>query len=64
MQGVRQASGQSVPIYTLQSVSAAAALFLWGPDEIGGGGDLLEKLGSLRDTGDEETNNKAEKVIK
>lgn len=64
MQGVRQASGRSVPIYTLQSVTAAAVLFVCGPEEIGGGGDLLEKLGSLRDTGDEETNNKAEKVIK
>lgn len=64
MQGVRQTSGRSVPIYALQSVSAAALLFLWGPEEIGGGGDLLEKLGSLKDTGDEETNKNADKVIR
>ncbi|KAI5120747.1 hypothetical protein M0805_007821 [Coniferiporia weirii] len=47
MNEIRALSGKSVPIYALQSASAAAALFLSGPEQFGGNGDVVKKLEAI-----------------
>lgn len=55
--GVREFTGHSIPVYTLQSGAIAPMIYLFGPEELGGNGDLLEKFKPLMHL-DEETKNK------
>lgn len=45
--GVRKESGNEIPIFALQSVSASAFLHLWGPEAFGGNGDIAKKLEAI-----------------
>lgn len=62
MQDIRSISGKTVPIYTLQSASATAALFLFGPERYGGNGDLVEKLKAITTTDENTKNEEADRV--
>lgn len=62
MRGIRAISGRTVPIYVLQSGSAPGMLFLFGPEEFGGNGDLDEKFKAVMDFDEEKKNEEGEKV--
>lgn len=61
-QSIREVSGSSIPIYALQSASVAACLFMFGPENIGGLGDLDEKLKAIPYTDTESVNQESERV--
>ncbi|PAV17483.1 UDP-Glycosyltransferase glycogen phosphorylase [Pyrrhoderma noxium] len=44
LRDVRSLSGKSVPIYALQSAATTGVLFMYGPEYLGGNGDLEEKV--------------------
>lgn len=62
MRGIRDISGRTVPIYILQSGSAPGTLFLFGPEEFGGNGDLEEKLKAVMDLDEDKKYEEGEKV--
>lgn len=53
MVGIRGISGSSVPVYAWQSCASASLLFLSGPEEFGGYGDLAEKIEKIEAEDDE-----------
>ncbi|PAV19567.1 UDP-Glycosyltransferase glycogen phosphorylase [Pyrrhoderma noxium] len=57
LKGVRSISGKNVPIYAWQTGAAAAVLYMFGPEHLGGLGDLVEKLEKI-EAEDEETRDK------
>ena len=54
MAATRSVSGRSVPVYAWQTTSASALLLMFGPEELGGLGDLNEKLSKITATDMEE----------
>ena len=57
MKGFRSISGKNVPIYAWQTAAAASILYTFGPERLGGLGDLVEKLEKI-EAEDEETRDK------
>ena len=49
MKGIRSISGSSVPVYALQTGSAAYLIFRYGPESSGGNGDMAEKISTIRE---------------
>lgn len=47
LKGIRSISGAEVPVYAWQSASATAVLYLFGPEYLGGNGDLAEKISKI-----------------
>ncbi|KAL5488481.1 hypothetical protein ACEPAI_6599 [Sanghuangporus weigelae] len=47
LKGIRSISGIRVPIYAWQSGASTAALYIFGPEYLGGNGDLAEKISKL-----------------
>lgn len=64
MLGVRKLTGRTVPIYILQSGSGAGTLFLFGPEYLGGNGDLEKKLKPTLALEGEKRDEEAERVNK
>lgn len=62
LQGVRQESGSAVPVYALESTSASAVLFMLGPENLGGNGDLSKKLEAITETEEEMVAAEADRV--
>ncbi|EJD00704.1 uncharacterized protein FOMMEDRAFT_157801 [Fomitiporia mediterranea MF3/22] len=57
LNGVHAISGSSVPVYAWQTGAVAALVYLFGPESMGGNGDIAEKISKI--TGiDTETQNK------
>ncbi|OCB92134.1 UDP-Glycosyltransferase/glycogen phosphorylase [Sanghuangporus baumii] len=63
-QGVRQETGTAVPIYALESTSASAVLFLWGPEKLGGNGDLSKKLEAITEMEEKAAEAEADKIYR
>ena len=57
LKGIRSISGNNVPIYAWQTGAAAAVIYMFGPEHLGGHGDLVEKLEKVK-AEDEETRDK------
>ncbi|PAV19566.1 UDP-Glycosyltransferase glycogen phosphorylase [Pyrrhoderma noxium] len=57
LKGFRSISGKNVPIYAWQTAAAAAILYIFGPERLGGLGDLVEKLEKI-EAEDEEARDK------
>ncbi|PAV19564.1 UDP-Glycosyltransferase glycogen phosphorylase [Pyrrhoderma noxium] len=57
LKGIRSISGGNVPIYAWQTAAAVAVLYMFGPEHLGGNGDLVEKLEKI-EAEDEETRDK------
>ena len=57
MKGFRSISGKNVPIYAWQTAAAASILYTFGPERLGGLGDLVEKLEKI-EAEDEEARDK------
>ena len=57
LKGIRSISGNNVPIYAWQTGAAAAVIYMFGPEHLGGHGDLVEKLEKI-EAEDEETRDK------
>ena len=49
MKSIRAISGKSVPVYALQHSSLSAVLFIFGPEYMGGHGDLDEKIRKIQE---------------
>ncbi|KAI5120745.1 hypothetical protein M0805_007819 [Coniferiporia weirii] len=64
MNEIRALSEKAIPIYALQSASAAAALFLFGPERFGGNGDLLKKLEAITYKDEKAINEEAERIYR
>lgn len=47
MAGIRSISGTRVPVYAWQSAAATAALYIFGPENLGGKGDLAKKIAQI-----------------
>ncbi|OCB90742.1 UDP-Glycosyltransferase/glycogen phosphorylase [Sanghuangporus baumii] len=47
LKGIRSISGIEVPVYAWQSGAATAVLYLFGPENLGGNGDLAEKINKI-----------------
>ncbi|KAL5488485.1 hypothetical protein ACEPAI_6603 [Sanghuangporus weigelae] len=47
LKGIRSVSGTRVPVYAWQSGAATAVLHLFGPENLGGRGDLAEKISQI-----------------
>ena len=54
MKGIRGISGRNVPIYSWQSGAASAVMYLFGPEQFGGNGDLVKKLENIKAENEEE----------
>ncbi|KAL5488450.1 hypothetical protein ACEPAI_6568 [Sanghuangporus weigelae] len=63
-QGVRQETGRAVPIFALESTSASAVLFLWGPENLGGNGDLSKKLEVITEKEEKAVMAEADKIYR
>lgn len=61
-QEFRKITNGSIPIYAFQSGAVAGILFLFGPEHLGGNGDLLEKMKPIMDLPEDEKNKEAERV--
>ena len=57
MKGFRSISGKNVPIYAWQTAAAASILYTFGPERLGGLGDLVEKFEKI-EAEDEEAEEK------
>ena len=49
-------------MYAFQSGAATAILFMFGPEHLGGNGDLMKKLEAVSHLPEEEKKKEAEKV--
>ncbi|KAL5530853.1 hypothetical protein ACEPAF_7111 [Sanghuangporus sanghuang] len=63
-QRIKEEQSSEIPIYVLQSVSAAALLFLWGPEHLGGHGDLSKKLEGVIETDEKAKAMEMEKIYR
>lgn len=59
---VRSITHSKMPICSLTSLVAVAALFNFGPEELGGGGDLWKKVESISHLEGTEWDEEADKV--
>lgn len=60
--GVRSISGSTVPIYAWQTGAVPAMLYYFGPESMGGGGDLADKISKIESDDDENRDKEIEKV--
>ena len=63
MKPIRSITGSNVPIYAWQSASTSACLCLFGPEYLGGHGDLAEKLEKIVQKDEKAQFNQAQKVF-
>lgn len=63
MKFIREISGNAVPIYAWLSFSTSAALFLFGPEHIGGNGDMAKKLETITAVNEKERFEENQKVL-
>lgn len=61
LNGVRSISGKDVLIYT-RAASAGGILFMFGPEDLGGNGDLAEKIKKISTEDEKERSKEADKV--
>ena len=61
LQSIRSLTGNSIPVYAWQSGAASEITYQFGPESLGGGGDMRKKIDEL-DTKDEKT--RAEEIVK
>ncbi|KAH8110155.1 UDP-Glycosyltransferase/glycogen phosphorylase [Phellopilus nigrolimitatus] len=64
LKGIREVSGKDVPIYAFESSAVAAFLFLFGPEEFGGGGDLLAKLATISHEDEKAASDEADRIFR
>ena len=62
MKGIRGISGKAVPIYAWQSCASAAILGIYGPESMGGNGNLREKIEAIKEDDKEEWKKKVTQV--
>ena len=62
MKGIRGISARNVPIYAWESGSASAFVYLFGPEQFGGGGDLLRKVENIKAETEEEREKETKRV--
>ena len=62
-QVVRSLSGESVPIFAWNCGAAFAVLMLYGPEPLGGAGDLAAKLERMKVEEGETISDAADKVV-
>lgn len=60
--GLRKLTSGSIPLYVFQSGAVSAIIFLFGPESLGGNGDLMEKMKPIMDLPEKEKHIEAEKV--
>lgn len=63
MKPIRSITGPNVPIYAWQSASTSACLCLFGPEYLGGHGDLAKKLEAITGTEEKTRYDEAQKVL-
>lgn len=63
MNPIREISGNKVPIYTWQSGSTSGVTFLFGPEHLGGNGDLAKKIEKITTVDENERYEEGQKVI-
>ena len=61
LQSIRSITGRSIPVYAWQSGAASEIIYQFGPESLGGGGDLRKKIDELN-AKDEET--RAKEIVK
>ena len=59
---VRNMTGGKVPIYGYVTGSATITLYLFGPEELGGAGDMVEKLKQLEQLDEKSRQEEGNKV--
>lgn len=59
---LRKLTNGSIPLYVFQSGAVSAIIFLFGPESLGGNGDLMEKMKPIMDLPEKEKHIEAEKV--
>ncbi|KAH8110135.1 UDP-Glycosyltransferase/glycogen phosphorylase [Phellopilus nigrolimitatus] len=64
LKGIREVSGKDVPVYAFESGAAAGCIYLFGPEELGGGGDLLAKLAAIPHKDEKAVNDEAERIFR
>lgn len=62
MEVIRSISGPNCPIYTWQSGSTTAIIYLFGPEHLGGTGDLAAKIQAIETDDENERYEKAQAV--
>ena len=62
MKGIRGISGKNVPIYAWESGAASACMYLFGPEQFGGAGDLLQKVQEIKAENEEERKKEIKRV--
>ena len=62
MKGIRSISGRNVPIYAWESGAASACMYLFGPEQFGGAGDLLQKVQEIKAENEEERKKEIKRV--
>lgn len=63
MKVIREISGNTVPIYAWQSGSISGIIFLFGPEYLGGNGDLAKKLELINAVDENERYEEGQKVM-
>lgn len=63
LNGVRSISGKDVLIYT-RAASAGGILFMFGPEDLGGNGDLAEKIKRISTEDEKERSKEADKLYR
>ena len=54
MKGIRSISRKAVPIYAWQSCASVAVLGFYGPESMGGHGNLRKKIEAIKENDEEE----------
>ena len=62
MKPIRSITGPSVPVFAWQSASVSGCICMFGPEDLGGLGDLAKKLEMIKETDEKARFDEAQKV--